>query len=316
MDWKVQYKRSPLIGYADTDTLTFSRRDRWKTAQLDWRGYAITDSMTKQERLKNRSVEAIVKLYDGLARNLMDDIEDQFCDEFYIDGYASGNNKRVHGIESFFSSVNAQSGNFVGLPQTTYANLSTILGNYGGLWNSSSSTGTWPIGTGDAHFDFWTPLAVDYTNTAWAASTKTWANTALEAIRFGVIHARKNKSKRGMLDFIMLNDELLRLFLQIQDVKERIMVDRGEKSSGLVALGFKDVINFEGTDITTEYGTPANVGYGWNAEQMELRSMQGQLFVPEGPDYDVASKSWRFSIDFFGNLVFNPRYFLKFKNYS
>lgn len=31
--------------------------------------------------------------------------------------------------------------------------------------------------------------------------------------------------------------------------------------------------------------------------------MQGQLFVPEGPDYDVASKSWRFSIDFFGNLV-------------
>jgi hypothetical protein len=40
---------------------------------------------------------------------------------------------------------------------------------------------------------------------------------------------------------------------------------------------------------------------------MELRSMQGQLFVPEGPDYDVASKSWRFSIDFFGNLVFNPR---------
>jgi len=32
--------------------------------------------MTKQERLKNKSVEAIVKLYDGIARNLMDDVED------------------------------------------------------------------------------------------------------------------------------------------------------------------------------------------------------------------------------------------------
>jgi len=299
----VQYKRSPLIGYADSDTLTFSRRDRWKTAQLDWRGYAITDSMTKQERLKNKSVEAIVKLYDGIARNLMDDVEDQFCDEFYIDGNASGNSKRIHGIETLFSSATAQSGNFVGVPANVYAGLSTVLGNFGGLWNGSSSQGTWPIGTGDAHFDFWTPLIVDYTNTAWSAATKTWSNTAVEATRFGIVHSRKNKSKKGMLDFIMLNDELYRLFIQIQDVKERIMIDRGKKSSGLQTLGFDDVINFEGCDITYEYGVPANIGYGWNADQMELRSMQGQLFVPEGPDYDVASKSWRFSIDFFGNLV-------------
>jgi hypothetical protein len=28
---RVRYKRAPMIGYADGDTLTFSRRDRWKT---------------------------------------------------------------------------------------------------------------------------------------------------------------------------------------------------------------------------------------------------------------------------------------------
>jgi hypothetical protein len=310
MDWKIQYKRSPLIGYADTDTLTFSRRDRWKTAQLDWRGYAITDSMTKQERLKNKSTEAIVKIYDSIARNLMDDVEDQFCDEFYINGYAAGNQKRIHGIESFLGTSGANAGNFVANPSNTYANLNTDLGNYGGSW-----TGTWPIGTGDAHYDFWSPLLVDYTNTGWSAATKTWANTAVEAIRFGIVHSRKNKSKKGMLDFFFLNDELFRLFLQIQEAKERINVQR-QKKGGLVDLGFDDVVNFDGCDMTYEYGLPANVGYGWNLDQMELRSLQGQLFVPEGPDYDVAAKAWRFSVDFFGNIRFNPRYFCKVKNYS
>lgn len=313
MDWKVQYKRSPLIGYADSDTLTFSRRDRWKTAQLDWRGYAITDSLTKQERLKNKSTEAIVKLYDGIARNLLDDVDDQFCDEFYINGYAAGNQKRIHGIESFLNSATQQSGNFVALPAATYANLSTVLGTYGGTW---ATLGQWPIGTGDAHYDFWSPLIVDYTNSAWAESSKVWSSTAVEAMRFGIVHARKNKSKRGMLDFIELNDELYRQFLMILDGKERIVIDRGKRSGGLQTLGFEDVQNFDGCDVTYEYGIPVGLGYGWNADQMELRSLQGQLFVPEGPDYDVASKSWRFSVDFFGNIVFNPRYFLKFGQYS
>jgi hypothetical protein len=39
--------------------------------------------------------------------------------------------------------------------------------------------------------------------------------------------------------------------------------------------------------------------------------MQAQVFVPEGPEFDIASKSWKFSIDFFGNLVFNPKYQIK-----
>jgi hypothetical protein len=311
MDWKVQYKRAPMIGYADTDTLTFSRRDRWKTAQLDYRGYAITDSMTKGEKLKNKSVEAIVKLYDGIAKNLMDDVEDQFGDELYINGYAAGNQKRMHGIESFVNGATQNAGNLVGTQTATYAGLSTVLGNYGGTW-----TGTWPTGTGDAHYDFWSPLIVDYTNSGWSAATKTWPNTCVEVVRFAIIKARKNKTKKGHLDLIFLNDELFRQLLAQQEAKERIVIDRGKKSGDEDEVGFGDNLYFDGCQITFEYGIPAAVGYGFNVDQMELRSMQGQLFVPEGPDYDVASKSWRFSVDFYGNIVFNPRYFVKFQQIS
>jgi hypothetical protein len=311
MDWKVQYKRAPMVGYADTDTLTFSRRDRWKTAQLDYRGYSITDSMTKGEKLKNKSVEAIVKLYDGIAKNLLDDVEDQFGDEMYINGYAAGNAKRMHGIESFVNGATQNAGGLVGVQTATYAGLSTALGNYGGTWN-----GSWPTGTGDAHYDFWSPLIVDYTNSGWTAATKTWPNTCVEAMRFAIIKSRKNKTKKGMLDLIFLNDELYRQFLAQQEAKERIVIDRGKMSDEEQDVGFGETIYFDGVEVTYEYGIPANVGYGFNVDQMELRSMQGQLFVPEGPDYDIASKSWRFSVDFYGNLAFNPRYFVKFQAIS
>lgn len=310
MDWKVRYRRAPMQGYADTDTLSFPRRDRWKTASLTWRGYAITDSMTKGEKLKNKSVQAIINIYDQIAKSILEDMEESFGDELYINGSAAGNAKRIHGLESFLGATQ-QSGNYVGLPSSTFAGLNCTLGNYGGNW-----TGTWPTGVGDAHYDFWSPLVVDYTNTAWTAATKTWANTCIEAMRFGILKSLKNKTKKGMLDVIFLNDELYRLFLAQLDSKQRILIQSNADNSTLIKLGFTDVQNFDGVDVTYEYGTPVNVGYGLNVDQMELRSMQGQMFVPEGPDYDISGKSWRFSVDFFGNCVWNPRYFLKFINLS
>ena len=311
MDWKVRYKRAPMQGYADTDTLTFPRRDRWKTASLPWRGYALTDSMTKGERLKNRSVQAIINVYDQIARSMLEDMEEAFGDELYIDGGAAGNQKRIHGIESFLSSTTQNVGNLIANPGNTFAGLSTVLGNYGGTW-----TGTWPTGVGDAHYDFWSPLIVDYTNSGWTAATKTWANTCIEATRYGILKSQKNKTTKGKLDTIFYNDELYRLFLAQLDAKQRVLIQSNASNSTLIKLGFTDVQNFDGVDLTYEYGTPVNVGYGFNVDQMELRSMQGQMFVPEGPDYDQAGKSWRFSIDFYGNCVWNPRYFLKFLNKS
>ena len=50
----------------------------------------------------NKSTEAIVNIYSNIAKDLLGDIEESFCDELYVDGYASGNEKKIHGIESAF----------------------------------------------------------------------------------------------------------------------------------------------------------------------------------------------------------------------
>lgn len=307
---RVRYKRAPMIGYTDGDTLTFSRRDRWKTTELDWRGYSVTDAMTKKERLMNKSTEQIIDIYSDIGKALMDDIEDQFGEEFYCDGNATGNTKRIHGFESFFGTSGVQANGYVATPSDTYANLHTDLGYYGGNWATSGGNVTWPTGTGDAHYDFWTPTIVSYTNASFAAATDNWTNNCVEALRFGIIKAKKNKTKKGMLDYIELEDELYRQFLGVNDSRLNVYIRRGESNS-LVALGFTDVTNFDGVDITYEYGMPSGTGYGLNVDQIELMSLQGQLFVVEGPDYDSQTKSWRTSVDYFGNMWVNPRYQVK-----
>jgi hypothetical protein len=61
------------------------------------------------------------------------------------------------------------------------------------------------------------------------------------------------------------------------------------------------VQNFDGVDITYEYGTPADTGYGLNVDQMEVRSMQGQLFVPTARSTTSPRSRGASRIDFFGN---------------
>ena len=312
MVWRVRYRRAPMQGYADSETLTFPRRDRWKTAELPWRGYASTDSMTKGEKLKNKGVQAIINIYDEIAKSLMDDMNENFAEELYIDGNATGNGKRIHGAESWLG-AGSTSRDYVAAPSDNYAGLSTVLGDYGGSWEDSTK---WPSLRGDPQFDFWSPILVDYTDSAWEAGTKTWPNTCLEALSYGIIKGQRNKSKKGSLDVIFAEGELYRQFISRLSEKQRIQIQSNSSNSTMIKLGFTDVQNYDGVDVTWEFGIPSATAYGFNFDTLELRSMQGQLFVPEGPDYDIASKSWRFSIDMYGNMVGDPRSSLKFKNYT
>lgn len=310
MDWKIRYKNVPVVGYADMDTQNFQRHNLHKTAQLEWRGYSSTDAISKKERLMNKGREAIIRIWENKATDLMDSINRHFSDELYIDGNAAGNTKRLHGIESFLGDDGATVvGDKTATPSDNYAGLSTVEAAFGGVWS-----GVWPVGTGDEEYDFWTPILVNWASDAWAGATNDFKDNALEHTRFGIIHSQRNRGRDSSLDTICYGRDLYILFLEKIQTEERIWVQRAE--SPLVRLGFKDVVNFDGTDVTWEYPCPENTGYGYNINQMELRSLQGQLFMNEGPFYDEASKTWRFSIDFFGNMRFNPRYFVKWFNFA
>lgn len=312
LNWKVQYKRAPLQGFADGDSVTFSRRDRHKTATLDYRAYVMTDAMTEMEKLQNRGTPAIINNYSEIVENMVNDINESFGDEFYKDGNSATNTRGIHGVESFLGAGSNASNGFT-TPSDSYAGLSTVPGNYGG-----NVTGTWPESTQDPHYDFWSPILVNYTDSTsgvYTSSTKTWPNTCLEALRKGITKTQKSKGMSGIMDMILVENLMFEQLKNAFDTKTQLQIMRGD-NVGLAALGFKDVLVIDGVEITTEYGLPASTGYGFNTNYMTLWSLQDRLFAPKGPFFDEDSQAWKFQINFYGNLTCNPRYFAKWKNYT
>lgn len=322
-EWKVRYRRANMTTNNGEQTIEFDRVNRHVSANLDYEGYIVKDSYTKREKLKNRSNAAIVKVISQAAELLMADIRDQFAEEIYVDSSASGNSARWTGLESMFALNGtttvtsgaqraANAADVAGYPNDTYAGISTAFNSQGGAtWDTQSDiNSTWPFGAGDAHYDFWSPVVVNYSSTAWTPTATTWAACCVEATRFGIeaVNSR-NLAEDGQIDMVLLDRGLFRQYKDTLDSKERITIDSGLE---LRSLGFRDTIQQDGVDISSEYGVPAGVGYGFNMNSFTLCSMQDQIFVAEGPYYAEEARSWRLVVDVLGQFMFkSPRNFFK-----
>ncbi|MBY0513842.1 MAG: phage major capsid protein [Gemmataceae bacterium] len=307
MEFNVRKARNSLVPYGDGSGLDFARINRWEDAALPWRGYVASESVGKLEKLKNQGQWARVNFIAEITEALMDDVRFGFGSELYKDGNASGNENRIHGWKSFLGYTGTAQ---YTLADDTYAGLDTDLGALGG----AAISGTWPDGQFDPEYDAWTPLIVNYTNSSWSAATDNWANNCIEVLRAGIIHnANQRGLKQGMLELILMTATMYADFLNQIDDKERIVIERNAAQSTLIKLGFKDITNFDGVDLSYESEVPSGEAYGINTKTQELKSMQGQLFVPSD-DYDLDFLSDRYAIDFFGNLQCNPRGFVFWKN--
>ena len=181
-----------------------------------------------------------------------------------------------------------------------------MLGNYGG--EQESGTG-WPNGIADSEYDFWSPLIVNYTSSAFDGSANTFAAQGDEAMRFAIIHAQRNSSQKGQITNIMLGRELYMDLLNLIDDKERIQITSEHQ---LRALGFKNTVNFDGIEVSWENAVPTAVGYGMNYDNIELKSMDSSLLRSEGPEYDIHSQSFNAVVSTLSNLKFSsPRNFFK-----
>lgn len=323
-DWPVQYRIHTVEGNTGDTVRNFARKNLWKVANLEFRGYQTTDSMFYREFLSNRGEEGIVKVYDQFVERLTTSLKQALGTEYYVDGSATGYETSWHGLETIFTCDNAgtvqtitatdgayrsaNAADICGAPQGTYAGIEMTLGNYGG---ENESGEVWPDGLADPEYDFWTPLVVNYTTSHadLSPSTNTWAGQGVEAMRYAIINCQRNVSMEGQITNILLARDLYRTLLDVLDDKERIIVS---SETGLRALGFKNVVMFDGVEVSWEVGVPTGVGYGINYNQMELKSMDSTLLRPEGPEYDIHSQSFNAVVSTLSNLKFSsPRGFFK-----
>lgn len=315
-DWEVSYRLHKPSGNNGETPRSFARQNLWKKAELEYRGYQATDVLYRKELLENRGTSALVNVASKMSSRLLTSIEQYLSQEVYIDGNAAGNELRYHGLESFLgndgtitvSSGAKRSANAAdpfGYPTDTYAGLSTELGYYGG----SQLEGVWPAGKADSEYDFYSPLIVNTTSSYFGATT--WASNCVKALREGLHFAKRNDTKEDAIDLVVMDRKLFIDFLNAQDSKERIIVSG---NNGLKSLGFSTV-EFDGVELGTEYGIPANTAYGLAIGNIELLNMESQMFNSEGPFYDEQTQAYRYVVSTLGNLKFkSPRSFIKWKN--
>lgn len=315
-DWEIQYRNHTPTGNNGETPRSFSRENLWKKAELEYRGAQVTDAIYKREMLENRSAQALINVAGKMSNRLLTSMEQYLAKEWIIDGYASGNELRFHGIESFMGATQTINVNTAATgrtadgadpffyPNDTYAGLSTVLGAYGG---SAPTVGSWPNGNADAEFDFFSPVIVNADSSYFGGTS--WASNCVKAVREAIHQTRRNDSKEDQVDMVLFDRRLYIDFLNALDAKERVIVSR---TNGLRSYGFTDVFELDGVEISGENSVPANTGYGLAVGNIELLCMENQLMVSEGPFYDELTQQFRYVVSTLGNLKFkSPRNFFK-----
>ena len=325
-DWNVRYRNAPVSGNTGDTPRTFSRVNMWKKAELPWRGFTTTDAIYRREMLENRGQQALVDVASKMAERLQESLEQHLSYQPYRDGNATGNENDFHGMESFFgvtgtvdeshaTDVAAQdagggAADRFGFPDDNYAGLSTHLGYYGG-GRIGSTTGVWPDVPVDPELDFYSPVIINYNANSFhgAGGGTTWKDNCVFAVREGIHQCKRNDTKEAQIDMVVLDRHLYIQFLNTYKDQERIVVER---ENGLRALGFSDTVSLDGVELTSEYAVPNGAGYGISIGNMELRCLENQLMVAEGPFFSEETQSYRYACSTLGNFRFkSPRNFFK-----
>jgi hypothetical protein len=307
MEWNVKVRRNRFNPYGDGDPQNFDRQDRRIECSAPWRMYRQAESVSEFEKEINKGEAARVQFVSQVAKDLMDDVRFYFAPELLLDGNATANAGRIDGINTF--SGYTGSGAWLS-PSDTYAGHSTEHGSAAG---GAQISGSYPTGVHDIEFDSYSPLFVNADHASWLTEAGGSGNEAkawLYALRAGLIHNVNTRgAAQGKVDVLLTYAERYRKFLAVLDDKERIVVERNAATSRLIKLGFGNVTNFDGTDITYESNVEVGRSYGWKYDQMEIRSLKSQMFWPSD-DFDLERLADRYSVVFMGNCRWNPRGFL------
>lgn len=313
LNWNAKYRRHPVIAYGDDNTLDYSRQNLYRQATLDWRGYKTTDKITRMEEKMLGGTSQIVNRGAEMIQEMTKSIRTELGKEFYTDGNASGNEKRLCGVGTFTGYTTPASTDRIAQPDDNYANLDTDVGAEG-TWSSDMTTkpnatlGTdWPYGSGSEEYDYWSPKIVNASASTWGTGATTWAANCEHVLRATQAWLTHGGGQDDKPSIALLNTEWMVDFKNKISARQRVLVEHREAQD----LGFSDVLNFDGLAVQAEFDVPSQTAYVFNLEQMALLSLEDELIHAHGPFDDPTHDAVLWNVGIFGQLMFNPKYFAK-----
>ena len=319
IEWEIKYKFHKAEGATGENTRNFTPTNLWKQAALDWRGYEVTDSIKRREMEKNKGEAAIIKVVDGFGERLRESLIEELGPQFYVDGEDAENERFWHGFQTL-AQTNGQTINIDGsgaraanaadkvfAPSGSYADLTMDLGTYGG---SQPTTSPWPEDIADSQYDFWSPLQVVQDSSAWTGSTD--GEKFEKALRYGITHGQRNSSLMGQMTNVWMDRGL---FIDLKDHNDGRQTIEVKMGTSLLELGFRNVMMFDGVELSWEAACPVGYGFGINIQGLELLGLTSNLFEDEGgPEYDLHTQSLNAVVSTLSNLKYkSPRNFCVWK---
>ncbi len=310
LNWKVKYRNHRVQGSNGENPRNFSQQNLYQTARLDWRGYEVTDTISKREIQQNRGEAAIINVMEEFETNLKKSIEQELGPQFYNDGYDSAYPNYWHGLNSMYRQagqtfhinggvMTARSRNDadkVIVPAGSYAELSCVLGAFSGTQHDPSVI--WPEGTADAHYDFWSPLMLQWDKAGFTGTTD--GEKLKNAMRFGITHAMRNVDRTGPITNVWTDRSNYIALKDFYEGKQTLEVTAGTQ---LYELGFRNVIVFDGVEVSFENAVPTGFAYGMNMDSVEIRCLDDELFAMDGPTYDMDLKLMKAAVETNSNML-------------
>jgi len=323
-DWRVQYKRHDVKANTGANKRNFTPKNLWKLAELADRGYMVTDSISTLEILQNRGKEAVGNLFQGFVERMVESLDQVLATQYWIDGDDPLNVDYWQGFQTFFGctgTINVATGaqrlpanaaDICGYPTDTYGGLSCELGAYGG---ANEAGAVWPDGDADPEYDFWTPLVIIGSSTtfngvdATGVASHIWRDQGVEALRYGITHSARNGGKSQRPTTVLLSRGM---FNDVKNYVGRMEEIQVTDQHSLRALGFRDVISLDGTEISYDNSVPVHNGFGFSYENVTVRNLYGEMLHREGPQYDMEDQAHKAVVSVLGNLKFkSPRNFFR-----
>jgi len=284
LDWQIKYKQRDLEGREDMEQVQFNRQNQYVDATLPWRGYVMQDAISQKERLMVRGQEALVQIWPNKMRSMMEDASDKMNIELFVDGNASGNEKKIHGLESIFGAATATTTSEFGTCDESYAGL-TLNAVHG---TESDATAYSPALVNEAYTDF-----------------SSWTSNPTKIARSLVSATTVKNGKKGRPDLMLTTETRYNQFKNALASEERYIVG-DEKVVGNLKAGFRGIV-FDGVLMMWDYDCTAACTYCLNLDQIEFRCLSSDLFYSK-TDYDITQDAHLWSVMSWGNMRINPRY--------
>ena len=314
--YNMDYREVPIQSFGFGGQAEYEARDYLIRATKGWRGYLATDTMhIKEYTMLANSVHNLVNRYNRIIPKLISGMRNKFGTEMYVDGSAAGNENRFEGLETLFASGGTVvAADLIAEPDDTYHNVATDL-HQEGTWTSDQGTKPnaalgydWPEGSGDAEFDFNSPILAKTDSSSWGTGDSDWATQGIIIVRRVAQWLRQKGGMEGDTLLLMLAGAMMTEFKTLHDSKLRVAVPHREASD----LGFPDVLNFEGVGIQSEWGVPVSTGYMVAIDNMKLDFITPEMIVTMGPDaMDKDAMAWKFNAYSFGNFTFSAKHVAK-----